>query len=592
MPEVQWGSRGAEKVFRDNEQITKSVKDTGNAYKDTTREAQNMGRIALRIAKDNETAQERYARSLVNSKNALDADKISVEQLNRETTRLTVELLRQTDGNRKLTDAELHKIDVKRRYHEQLNRELMMMPQLTSSTSRLMGEYTQTGASLDVVAAKSSLAFDPSMLVGYVGGMVSVGAIVGTVTAAFTELNQKIRDTGERAIESVGAMGELAQVAENPAALKELREEAELAKQLGVASSGSEAAKLIFQMKSSNLSKPDRETLIKMAGTGFVDRVNMVETAKAAAKIQNNFGGTMESQLDILTAASGKTSANLSATALAGTEYAKLAAQLGVPEGEAFGAHAVLERKDKDINVSATEVRSLLDASMKKGFKFKRGAGALDDLLAQIGERAKKQDGNLFKVLGRKEAVNAYIGLTGEIEGRKSIDLFHEYAAEIGGADAANVATQRANMISDDPGLGAALAARREKGSADVAREKKWATPVNLFTAIKAARTKRNEAKGYVAGGLLNMAADFGDKLQTYDEVIENEKNTGFKLVDEQTRGQITNYLRERDRPKGGGVGMDIMADALDRNTEEVKKQTAIMEREQRAAPMPGQRKE
>jgi hypothetical protein len=580
MPDVEWNSRGAEKVFADNEKVLKSVRDTGNAYKDSARDAQDMGRIVTKITKDNATAYENFARQIVNAKHAKDADKVSTEQLHRETTRLTVEYLRQTDGVRKLTDAERHKIDVKRRYHAQIEHEIQMQPKLRSSTEQLMGTHTMMGAELGNLAFKHKEAFDPAHLMHFLPHALSVAGAVHLISENFEKMAERANEAADAAVDAIGGVGELAQVADSPEHRAHLKHVSEQLVERGIATDMRTATQIQFNLASAGIKDKEQEDIFKLAEKGYIAPENIVPVSEAVGKFRKNFGGTVEGTMDVLAQSAKGTFANLSKSALASLEFGEVAARRGISREESLAAFVPLEQRAELAGTGATQLRAFLDEADASGFKSK----TIEGLLAEADAKVKRAGGNVSKVFGRKEARSAY-GILSKFRGE-----FLEQKAAMQTADERNFASEQAELNMGDPELRAALAAKRAKGQEKIADERAYGERVNLGRAVFSARMKKATDRGYFSA--------FGEQLDqsvlgaglSWNQVIMGEMRGGYQNVDAGTRADIEKYLRRTDQL--GGKEMDRIADQLSAQTDELKKQTSIMERNHHEAPKPHGRAE
>lgn len=576
MPDVEWGSRGAEKVFRDNENITKSVKSTGDAYKDTMREAQELGRVASKIAKENESAYDRYAKGVVNAKRALDGEKISTEQLGKEVTRLTVEYLRQTDSVTRLTTAQRAQIEARRQHQDKLNTEYQTLPKLRSLQQDLAREYTLTGAELGNLAQKQAKAFDPSHIAKFLPQALVLGKIFSGISKGVQDTNAATRAAADRSVTSSGPVGELAQVSSNAEHQQALRAQAKQLVRRGIAADEGAGAGIIFDMASADIPLSEQEDIYKLAEKGYISKENLPGAVAAAGRIRKGYGGTAEANIDVAAQTAKATFASLARTMTAATTFTDAAQRQGISREDAFAAFVPLETRAEGPGEGATQLAAFYDAAQQKGIKGKTTKELVENTNALI----KKHGGNAFEVLGRKEAVVAHSTLNRNMG---------EYLAQWElnkTADARNFASEQANINLQDPNLGASQARIREEGATSIGDQDNFSTRENLGRAVQAGRMRTARKMGWLPGVMESIGQNMVHPFMSWDSIIGGEANAtnwgGEGNVLPETRRQINEYMQSV-QPQD----MNAVAAQLKENTAELKKQTQIMERDQRTAPTP-----
>lgn len=194
MPVVEFEVTGAGKVPAENEAIAASQKKvnhqqekTNRNYRNSAAEAKRFARIAQQVARQNETAQERYNRKLSEAKKALAGHAQETVLLKRETTRLRIELLKEEDANKRIAASRKKAVD-------QAKSDLGKLPPLvqtnTKAYEKQTGQVVLLGKSLKEVDTASTAAFGEASLarlgqfvLGLVGVQKAVGAIGGEIQA-------------------------------------------------------------------------------------------------------------------------------------------------------------------------------------------------------------------------------------------------------------------------------------------------------------------------------------------------------------------------------------------------------------------------
>lgn len=176
MPDIEFSTKGAEKVVADQDRIGKSAQRN---YQLTAKEAKDLGRVEQKILRDTETAQERYIRKLAEARKALAGNTKEVETLKR------VEKLLADEFNRSASAAEKRSLKIK-----------AAAGQATEAEKQLAGSIKETDGAMDG-------AFSVAKLTSVVG---AVGAIRGAFALVTKELQaqQAMIDKRTEAQLSVG----------------------------------------------------------------------------------------------------------------------------------------------------------------------------------------------------------------------------------------------------------------------------------------------------------------------------------------------------------------------------------------------------
>lgn len=408
-------SRGMAQVLADREKLAQQLgkekalaKDLNKEWAANEAEIKKLGRAAQQIMRDTETATEKFNRKLQETKNALQGNTREQELLKRATTALTVEYLKQLDGNKKLTAAQQHQVDVKRKYQASLKQELEMMPKLTSETHRLMGEYTQTGKALDNLTKKQAKFVSPESLAGlkgFVGKVAAVMAPLAGFANAIEAGNDRLRQYGGQAVTAAKAGGGLAQLAGgDPAKLKGLLDASKISYLEGGFENLSDAHRLTFELESGGIMN-DRKFLSRLQSAGVADASQVAKSTSlvAAAFGRKEAGNTEQLTSKGLAAAGPATGANLGDILEGVASAAASAKPLGISDEEVFA----LVSRIAEVTGSGKEAGTRAEAL----FRSMAAQGFADDPRAALREKIGKSDAKIAKLQTRlKSEERAFSG--------------------------------------------------------------------------------------------------------------------------------------------------------------------------------------
>lgn len=420
MPDLVFTTRGAAQIIAEQERIAESLGKQKTAaaqlnaeYRANEAELKKLNRTAQQLSRDTETAQERYNRKLKEAKAALQGSANETEQLKRVTTQLRVELLAAVDSNKKLTDAEKHKIDVKRRYREQLQQEISALPKLTSETHRLMGEYTQTGAALDTLIRKKKSLFSQESVENFsafAGKISAVLAPLAAFSSAIEEGNNILRGYGGKAISAAKSAGGLSQLAGgDPAKLQALVEASKQSFREGGFETLDEANRLTFELESGGILR-DRPFLSKLQAASVDDAAQVAKSTSlvAAAFGRKEAGYTEQLVSKGLAAAGPAPGANLGDIMQGVAASAAAAKPLGLSDEEVFALVSRIAEVTGSGTEAGTRAEALFRSLARQGFADDPRAainaklGKSDTKLAALRSRLSKEQGFAEKNKGKR----------------------------------------------------------------------------------------------------------------------------------------------------------------------------------------------
>lgn len=344
------------------------------------------------------------------------------------------------------------------------------------ATARVSQQYER--------AAKSGKdAFGPEMLRGITAAatsVLSVGAAVSGLTAAWRDSEQAAKAAAERTLSSLGAVAELQQLAKgDPAKFAQHVGLQRRISELGIVPAGQEglASSIAFSAISSGLSKEDEAHLLQLG----IERIFKPEEIAPAVTSIGQFqrgSGSKESFArltdQVIAAAEATPGVSAPQFAQAATRFSSQLAALGFDETEGLAALQIAAQKVSAAE-GATQVRGLLNAIDKGGLAQ---GGSLQASLAGIVSRVDAGE-NIRAIVGdNQEAIGGYRLLTQSDGSLADIHRNLESAPSIVGK----------NLLRTDPRLSAAdLRQRAEAGSA-AAIEERRSEVQNLLSAAFAER--------------------------------------------------------------------------------------------------------
>lgn len=380
MADLVFTTRGTAEVLAAQEKLAEAsgkqkaaARALSEEYRANEAELRKLGRVAQQIYKENETATERYNRQLAESKSALQGNANEAELLKRQTTQLTLEYLRATDGNKQLTASEQHKIDVKRKYQEQLQREIQTLPQITSETGKLLGEYTQAGEALTHIVAKQESAFGDIALkkvAAFGAGLLSVQKVASALAHGIAEATKEIDAAADATFQGQGAIGSLAAASASP---EEFQKNLGFARELerrGIVDPHNigKAADITTGLVRAHISPSERNVLADLADKDFIKETQMEDFGVGARSIQEIFqgkAGSFDKVLYQLLAASKFGKMDPDELATTAQKYGGAAVAAGMPLDQALTIAAVISRTAPNAKTAASRTTKYFEGLAK-----------------------------------------------------------------------------------------------------------------------------------------------------------------------------------------------------------------------------------
>lgn len=486
----------------------------------TTAAQKAAGRVVERVAKANETSQERLNRKIRETKKAFKDASASPELLGKEIRRLKKDYKKAQDGR-------------------------------------------------DQAFGANAI----SQLKSYALGFVSVGAAIRLVTGELQFHAAERERISQNAKQARFGLGELAQLAvtegktpaEREAAHKRNLAEARAAFGSGAFLNVNEAGGTIFQLKSAGLSREDRDFAIDIRRGGALKNVG--GTGKAFAALVSTLGkdkiGSFADLLDRAIQASEIAPALASEIPLQAARSGGSARALGIDIEFILAATARLAKARGSAEGGGTDLASFLkqlekavaDPKVKENFpEFvgKRGEELIDAFLA-LPEEARGFGG----VLGdRAQAVQGgrTIGLNRE--------LLRADVAAIRQADRDNIATALAILPLVDASQAASVLRQQEENKREVSRLG-LASFEDLAQTSLLRRRKRREADGF---GVFDLIAQTIDEMNAYiiprsivfDEKFRSESADFIPIIKE--------LLEDEKKAAAGGSNKEIVEETKKTN--------------------------
>lgn len=349
-----------------------------------------------------------------------------------------------------------------------------------------------------------------SQLKGFVAGWVSVTAAISAARAAFQEYRQLQDESAQRDRASRRGLASLAQLAESPEQFAVLTSAAREMFRQGGAASLDEAGRTIFTLKSAGLFD-ERQIFTEMMSAALIDTPDAF--AAAVAQLTNAMGssetGTARDVINKAIGASGGALANvpqlLAGAARAGTG----ASVLGISDEEVLAAVTALSGSTGSAEIAGTQLAALLKSlDQIGGFEGKGLIGSVESIAAKelSGE-------DLYKLLGRAEAVNAFRLLSGG----DSRALYTTALGDIDRALTTDTVASRLRLAGTDEALAAARSADLGQAARELAEQQTAAVFTNLFDALseralaaQVAGDEQGPALRFIAGRGQAAARFFG----------------------------------------------------------------------------------
>jgi len=370
---------------------------------------------------------------------------------------------RQRDREKALSEKDFHrKMEQATKINERDRQNFQLQMARREKRARLTDQYTEKekkGITDSIPGLKAVNAMH-----------VAIAASIAVGTKALIKQNAERERSKELAKESARGMGELGQVARSPAELKMLVNEARKS-MLEEGMTREEAGRLQFALQSSG-KRSQRRTFARLYGmadpTQMLENVNTLQGSMGMREGMRETGRSNQ-VLDKLLTASGATKTNITDLGAAAASAGKTAGMVGASDEELLAAIAVMARGDASADVVSTQVQALAAAAAKSG-EIKTGGGLMD-IVSQI-EGKKLNEGQLYKLLGRKEAVKGFLGLSqsrGEVQSLTGTLQGVDAAAAAGTGDVTGQRVRAMREVFGTQRLERQMRARKEIAKEDIA---------------------------------------------------------------------------------------------------------------------------
>lgn len=389
-----------------------------------------------------------------------------------------------------------------------------------------------------------------SQLMSYATGMFSIGSAIAVVTKAFNEAQAAKEAAGARTVGGTDSAGELAQLFTSEEEYKAAVAEARSYITSGIfkPDQQKEAFKYTFALRSAGYDEEERNYLARVGQSKNVAPESLLQYAASLKKVQDIFGkaetGSISDIANKVIQTSTFTQSNASQVALAATKFGASGRALGISDEASFAALAAIEKSSKDIDTASTQLDALYAATSKKGLKGR----TIPDILAEISA-AEQGGANLYKLLGRKEAVAAYRALTTAEGAAVNADAL----GKISTAAERDIVGIQMGLPKTDPRIRASMLAGEAQGRLASTEEEQYAERELLVNMVRAAM-KEHVTK--LDGAFAASLTDWGVTFKTSRGFLE--RSQGAEWLTEEQNAAIVDYLRrtaestERQEKNGG----------------------------------------
>jgi hypothetical protein len=524
---------GAVKAHAD---LDSAVKRSQRGYDDAAKAAMEMERAAKKIVQENESPQDRFNRKIEELTKLFNAGKVSADQQARAIENYKVQMEEAVASQNRLADS---------KYHKSLETELRTLPQLTSSTATLMGEYTLTGASLDKVSEGHEKAFGAQAIghvVEFVAQMFALEKSVEMVTEALNdqaEERRRLREDTSAALLSYGQLGAVGGTQRDVEFARRLQAE-------GIVKTESEAATATKGIVTAHLSDEERSFVFELAKSKRISGTESGDFALGIKGFQERYGakaGSFENVSKEMLAAASISGQDPTEIARAMGRLGPVAQEQGIDPATAIAMYTTYARSAMNRRQALPEAEKLM-----------KGEAEMPESMKAIFQESQKR-----------------------ISGSRG--------AELG-----------STLISQDPALSAQLGAEEKKASREayiksMSEEREGLSEEVLETIKQRAVESQGEFLGGLDawryekvqhGGLFGLLPGRTGGME--DEYLSHVLNGG--QLPGELNERISGYLK-RSNYGGGGEDLSDLANKMDEHNAHLRRQTEIMERGDRSPPPP-----
>lgn len=351
-----------------------------------------------------------------------------------------------------------------------LLRSLAALEKKTESLERKLAKVGRTGREAGEKTGRSMKrgmedgfgASSRRQITGYVKGLVGVSVAIGGITRAFREMNRASEEAAQKSRAAEMGLAELTQLSGgDPKKLQSLIRQAKSFFRVGGAENLDQAARILFSLESAGIPQAQHKLFDELFGISRTPDV----LARAATTLQTALGrdetGDIRGIVSKGFAASAFAPARTGPLLEAASRGAVSAKALGISDEELLAATTLLAKATGTAELGGTQVSSLLDALSKKGGFVGLG---LQESIKRI-ESMNLTQGELFKFLGRKEAVKGF-GVLRDQRGQ-----FRDILEAITAAPEIDLIGQLIAARNLQPEIMAPLRARQAAAAKELARE-------------------------------------------------------------------------------------------------------------------------
>jgi len=342
-----------------------------------------------------------------------------------------------------------------------------------------------------------------SQIAAFGASFAGVGTAVSLVTKCLNDMAQAGAEAAERAKQSIAGMGELAQLVQTPEQFAEITAESRAAYGTGFGGSLSEAAKLVFQLKSAGFEKSDRDLFVEMGSVGHTkdpsEMVGSLVAFRTAMGAEET--GSVRDMVNKAIAAAGTTTVGASEMLMAGVKPSGAAATLGLSDEELFALLGIGTKQVKDPRVASTMADAFLSA-VAANPEFEGKGMSLKEIVQTIQAKGLKR-GELQTLTGGIRGIKGYEFLVKDMAGYDAL------LGGVGAAQAENPLAGQMKVAATDPSLKAAMDAiaashQEELSAEDLGTAKNRADKLLDDYAVK----RRKEGGGFLSTGGLSAEWD------------------------------------------------------------------------------------
>ncbi|MCX7429015.1 MAG: hypothetical protein NTW96_25735 [Planctomycetia bacterium] len=412
-------------------------------------------------------------------------------KLDEATRKVAQENAKSAAAFKKLEDAAKRVWEQTRTPLERYNGEVAKLDRLMKTTGMTQDTYNRRVAQLTTeyheAASAGKKAFGAEAL-GSIGSMaagyLSLSSAIGLVTQGINDMEAARRAAAEGARASRFAYGKLAGVSESPEETESLIGQAKRLYREGGAGSETEAADVIYAMKSSDQMQYFN-LFTQLRATGLVGDTGTMATAAAA--LLNSMGKPETGGLDTIIAKGLATSVPGVGTPeellLAASRSGGKAKLLKLKDEELLAGVAIGSKTTGSPERAGTNMESLLTSLIEKGDEFQ--GLTFKEMILKL--RDKRLSGaELLAYLGRGEAMAGYNSLEG------NLDQYDKALTDIDASQKPDYLPRKLAYMNRVPSLVAARRADEAKAGEELSREDQgtWFNKAEAFrqNAIVAAR--------------------------------------------------------------------------------------------------------